>query len=701
MRHYSRQTLASYAFFDNARRSGNPPQHALVPLALPFLNGKAGEQFKPDVLASSLQQMFGPNFTAYSVEGLSKGLLDEGYIRSEDAHKDGAIFLYTDKVNDLNVEKSVSDAEADIDLILVEFHDYLYATTPIVKLTYTDDQWRDMFISWATTLDVSDKQGLQSWIDGFIAGEKKLSVNLDGNMDVEEKFFGIDRHLLVIFASFAKWLDANRADLFAKLATLAEIGFLIDLVSELREPVRGRPTKITLSVVLDGPVILDVLGLMGAGRKAAAVAMLKLCGKNSIPIIALHHSVEEARDIVRAVINKAAPARHGLVADTLKQDRLAERRAMKFLATPDQEIKAAGIQIINSDVTTSHTATERFSDTVIQDLAARLPYQDGYVGNRRTRDAKSVGFVMRRRNGHYTSDMFDSRYVMLTRSVALSKGAESYIKRNISDVPNYAVPPVLEVRHFSTMFLLAFGTSDGEEISRGELLSSCERVMKTSPKLMKKVRETVEQLSLFTKEELDAVMMDPVALFEVTTVTGNDPEVVSVDTAEALVRVIHEAAAKNERIQHQKELRNRTKLHNHTVAGLKQEREAAKLTAATTNMALQKNQLEADATARVLINDAYAEARILWGVVIGVVLVLSVLAVANLFLDTQNLPLAIRIAFVAAALILACYTLANRLIDQFSFLSLRRRIRAWRVNMKLRKLPSGLVSNAIQTLRAD
>lgn len=700
-RQYSRQTLASYALFDNARRNGRPPQHALVPLVLPFLAGKAGQQFKPDALAQSLQQIFGPNFTGYSAEALSKGLCDEGYLREESGGQEGAVFFFTEKVSELNVDESVSEAEGDIDTILVEFFDFLTATAPLIKLNYNLDEWKDLFIRWATTVDISDKDGLREWVDGFIANEKKGKVSLEGNMEVEERFFGIDRHIVVLFASFAKWLYFNRSDLFAKLVTLAEIGFLIDLVSELREPVRGAPKTINLTVVLDGPVVLDALGLMGAGRQQAAKSMLELCSKNGIKVIVLQHSVEEAREIVRAVLAKAAPARYGLVADTLRQDRLAERRATNFLSKPDQDVQSLGIQILNADINSSYVAKSHFDDATVKDLAGRLPYFDGFMGQRRLRDAKSVGFVMRRRSGHYTSDMYDARYLMLTRSVSLALGSRSYIAKNLAEVPTYAVPPVLEVRHFSTMFLLAFGTSDGEKISRGELLSSCEMVLKTSPRLLKKVRDTVEQLSLFTKEELDAVMMDPVALYEVTTVTGNDPEVVSIDTAEALARIMREAAAKDERIRHQKEFRRTSEQHIQDLAKIQDERESARLAAATSNLHLQNNHSEARGAAKVLLDAWYGEARFIWAAVVVGVFALSALAVTGVFIDIVSASLWIRIAVAASILLLAVYTLGNRLIDKFSFLNFRKFIRRSVVNAKLKQLPEGLLSSAISELRDD
>ena len=669
---------------------------------LPFIVGRGGQQFKPDVLSVSLQQIFGANFTSYSAEALSKGLLDDGYIRHESDGPDGAIFYYTDKINDLNVDQSVSQAEADIDVLMDEFDAFLKASSPIFSISYTGEQWRDMFVLWSTTVDVSDKDGLQAWVDKFISGEKKAKVSLDGVNDVEERFLGLDRHVVVLFASYAKWLSEHRYDLFSKVATLAEIGFLIDLVSELREPVRGRPQKIHLSVVVDGPVLLDLMGLMGLGRRSAALSMLKICSDHKIPVIALQHSIQEASEIVKTVLAKAAPARFGMVADTLKSDRLAEKRAMDFISKPDQELKKLDVQIVNAELNVSFSAKQTFTDEMVFDLASRLPYSDGSVSHRRTRDAKSVGFVMRRRGGHHTSDMYDARYILLTRSAALARSASSYVARNLDDVPSYAVPPVLELRHFSTMSLLAFGTADGESISRGELLASCERMLQTSPKLIKRVRETVEQLSLFSSEQLDAVMMDPIALYEVVTATGNDPEVISATTAEALAKIIHEAAAKDERIRHEKEMRETAEAHVEEVNQLTMEAEQAKLSAATSALALKRTKAEADRSAVVLLSDWYGEAKTQWSAVVVLTVLVSLLAVTNVFVDGAiKMPLYMRLIIAGCVLISAAYAAANRLIEKFSLLSLRKYLRKRVVDKHIAKMPEGSLKSAIEELRDD
>ncbi|NGM49006.1 hypothetical protein G5B46_05240 [Caulobacter sp. 602-2] len=697
-RQYARQTLASYALFDNARQRGQSPQHALVPLVLPFLIGKSGQQFLPDALATSLQPIFGSQFTAYAAEALSLGLLAEGYLREGARNGDGALYFYTEKVDELRVDESVLEAERDISIIIEEFLQFLEATSPIFRAEYNFEEWKNLFIQWATNVDVNDKDELKIWVDSIVDGNKKERLSISGNMDAEERFFGIDKHIVVLFASFSQWLSRERIDLFAKVATLAEIGFLMDLVSELRDPVKPAPQKIDLTVVFDGPLLLDAVGLMGVGRAQAASSVLSLCKKHGIGVVALQHSIEEAKEIVQAVLGKAPGQRYGMVADTIRGNIVSERRASNFVAKPDQEVKGLGIQILNANILSSIQSKEIFNDSEIERFASGLPYYESMVGNRKARDAKSIAYIIRRRGGNYTSDAFSSKFLFLTRSSVLVRYSDVYCRRKVDGWPSYAIPPAVEMRHFSTLFLLAYGTSEGERISRGELLSSCELVLKTSPLVIKRVRETVEQLSLFSTEQLDAVMGDPVALREITIATGNDPEVVTAENASEVARIIREAAAKDERLKAQRERLAVSIRHEEAMGAALADSERARLDAAKAGLQLQRGAVEARETAAVLIGQWHREADSYWLIVTILFCAISITAMASVFLNSIQINIYVKVFVWICVSAIAIYSLSNRIIENFSILSLRKIIRTRVVASRAASLPQGGVRENVEIL---
>ena len=65
----SRQTLARYAFFEQARQSNNYSgvADALLPLVLPGISGRANTIFSADTLSKELAPLFGTDLVTNSL----------------------------------------------------------------------------------------------------------------------------------------------------------------------------------------------------------------------------------------------------------------------------------------------------------------------------------------------------------------------------------------------------------------------------------------------------------------------------------------------------------------------------------------------------------------------------------------------------------------------------------------------------------
>jgi len=679
-RPYARQTLASYAFFEEARRRGQPLQYALLPLILPFIAGKAGSHFSPDSLSREMQQLFGGGFNSYAAESLAPTLERTGYIKREADGASGAVFLYTDKVNDLTVESSALRGEEDVDEIIDVFRDFLDVTKPLVRFSKSNDEWRSLFVQWATSVD-TNKVNLESWIDGLIASERRESLKLTENKEPEERFADIDRHIVVLFASFVKFLSRERRDLFDRVCVLVEIGLIIDLISDLRAPMGGPPKNITLTVVLDGPVLLDAVGLSGEGRRLAASTLIKFCRDNSIKVITLQHCVAEAKEIVSATLATESSWRGGDFADALRGDPRMEAQARKFASSTDQELKKRNIEILSASQIGSFNAKAAFDDSLEREFAAKLPYQDVNITQRRLRDAKSIAFVMRRRNGRLTSDLFVAGYALVTRSPVLANFASRFVKRKIDDYPDYAVAPAVELRHFSTLFMLAFGSGLGAPVSRGELLSSCERVLRTSPDMVRKVRDTMHQLELFSPEELEALMNDPVAIHEITAVTAGDPAVVGAENAAALALAIRNAAAKEAELRRRASEKELAARHDHEMKAVREvalssQREAELATQALSEhmQIIESNKSELNMLIESIYDDCQARAKTYWQMLAVVFTIISAVALLELFADASNFPLAVRVVILVCVVGVAAYSWASRVFEGFSLFRLKERV---------------------------
>ncbi len=680
MRH-TRQALVSYALFEGARRRGKPIQYALLPLILPSIAGKSGESFSSEDLSNNLKQLFGDAFSTYDAESLVPILEVEGYLNRE-ADEDGrAAFTYAESVNSIDIDESIVSAENDVNSIIEEFLTFLDATKPLIKFTFSLEEWKTQFIQWSTSVDTADAKGFQAWIDELVSSEAKPSLKLSGNQEPEERFVGLDRHVIVLFASYVQWLAENKNPLFEKILSLVEIGLVLDLVTAIRQPVKTKAREISLAAVLDGPILLNAQGLSGAGSKEAATALIKLCVKNGIKVITLQHCVDEAREVVKAVLDNPSGERTGLLADAIRIEARLEGAARRFIATPDKIIRDLGVEIVNASQISNFQEKSTFSDDLISEFADRLPYSAFSNQKRKRRDAQSIGFVMRRRGGKTTSDLYNCKYVFVTKSAVLAKFSGRFVSQKVQDYPEYAVPPGIEARHFSTMFLLNFGTDLGESVSRGELLSSCERVLRTSPEMIRKVREAMDQLSLFPPDELEALLNDPVALSEVTAVTGNDPAVVSVENASALAEIIKVSAAKNERINrakaekelvdnHGREIRDIEAREQRRISEERARAEKASDQAVAAMAVANAREVEIRKFADLLYEQSVKSAKWKWRLVAIIFTSISSIAVLEIFLDKTSIPIYLRIIIAVCLLLVATYSWASRVARHFSLSSL-------------------------------
>jgi hypothetical protein len=92
----TRQTLARYAFFEQARQSTtySGVADALLPLVLPGISGKANTIFSADALSKELAPLFGTDLVINVAESMVEPLARAGYLKSVYSEADGSVYIY-------------------------------------------------------------------------------------------------------------------------------------------------------------------------------------------------------------------------------------------------------------------------------------------------------------------------------------------------------------------------------------------------------------------------------------------------------------------------------------------------------------------------------------------------------------------------------------------------------------------------------
>ena len=536
----TRQTMARYAFFEQARQSTtySGVTDALLPLVLPGISGKANTIFSADALSKELAPLFGPDLVINIAESMVEPLARAGYLKNVYSEADGSIYKYTDKCNSIPVSSSFSDAERDLASITAALMDYVSVSRPLKPIEESPVVLREKFVDWITTIDTV------ALSDSSVKSPAKGNATkaTDGTNNISDQ-------LAILFPSFVSWLSRERENIFQKVLTLNELGLVIDLVSEIRVPTTRSKKKINLIAILDSRIILELLGLYGTASRDSIKRLLEMCKSYGVTVITLVHLVDEIKEITYNVIQSPGSTYPGSVNEAIQRHPEIREIARRVQASPDYHIREAGVMIVPYTQIHEKRAEQFFSEKNIREFTDLLPYDKTKI-NMAKRDAWSLAYAVRRQNGSHSSQVYDSRCVILTRSPLFISASRKYLRSDAVGYPAYAVIPIMELRHFSTMFMMSFGSEVTRTVIRSELVASCDRVVHASPDLTRRIRSVLGKMQSLPEGQLDAALADPTTLAEFALVTGNDPSVVTADNSAALLEVMRTAARKDEELRH-------------------------------------------------------------------------------------------------------------------------------------------------------
>ena len=525
----SRQIFASYAFFEQSKYDAGIPIQALVPFILPSIAGKGGTMFTANELSVSIQELFGPEAARPIADSMLDPLIAAGYVRRDMAIRHEAIYFYTDLANEIPVDASISYAEQDLDEIIVVLLDYISVTPFVEPLSFKTDELKSRFFEWVTKLDLS-----------------RLSRAAQNN-DSTPHNIPIGGGLDLLFSSFVRWAQKENDLIFDKIVKFTEIGLVIDLVSELRVPTR-RTKNVSLTVILDTRLLLEMLGLYGQAAKNSIKRLLDLCRRYGVSVTTLVHLVDEVREITYNAINNPDLGGIDSVNEAMRMHPEVKLVVKGVHAGPDNLIRKEGVTIVPWKQMHDHNAEQLFTTSDIDKFSDLLPY-DKSKPNTARRDAQSLAYAVRRQNGAHTSNVYESKCIILTRSPRFINTARQYLKNNC-DYPTYAVIPLMEFRHFSAMFMLSYGLDAARPVVRSELMAACDRVIRVSPGLTQRIRSVMKRWENVPTEQIEAALEDPLLLSELALATSNDPSLVTVSNGKAIYEIFRSAGQKEAEMRH-------------------------------------------------------------------------------------------------------------------------------------------------------
>jgi hypothetical protein len=347
------------------------------------------------------------------------------------------------------------------------------------------------------------------------------------------------------------------------LERLAAVGFLFRVADEMGSPTRRRRTD--LKVVVDGPLLLDLLGTSGSIRAASVRDVFESLKDLGATIATFAHCVEEAKSVLTTILRAAPRDRYGPTGDAIRKGAVHENVLRSLLQAFDLSVRSQGVQIL-SDTIDSYPNKHQFFDAERSaDVEKIINWHDEDNDIARYRDADTTVLTIRRREAHRTSDIFDSKYVCVTSNNTFAAS----VRRHLLETHYYnahQIPPVVTLKELAARTWIEIGSADRDRlrIPRSQLLLSCDKSLRLNRRVVERAKAHLARVNPDQLKQFELLLEVPRSARALMDATLNNEKYVTGDNVELLVEAAVEAAgrevAKKER---DRRIKDTSKLKGH------------------------------------------------------------------------------------------------------------------------------------------
>lgn len=530
------------AAVDEARRTGEGPFRAISPIFRLALEPQRNQILNVSNAVAVLTPILGENFTEHTLEAFIPQLVSLKWLVEERAQPSLAAYRVPIDLPALDQEVAVEASELKLIRLFAAFQEFLESYAPLLKNNMDKQEFSWLLFRWATSLDGSDKQAIRAEADRLNSGGKSSIKN--AFLDETQRFSKINKSTSVEFAGFVKWLSKHKRIELADIASLTELGLAIEFIDELRRTSDAKKLINSTVFVLDAPVLLDALGLSGPARRSSIDRCLKVATKNGGRLATLTHCLEEVSEILKAVLDRPDYRRFGLTGDALRANPELSSRASEVMKQPDRAAKLAGIEVLHFD-RKSPLSANCFPDELIDRFRNTATWHDLYKSEQRERDAYSIAYIMRRRNGRFDSDIMENAFVFVTRNSTFTSFSDIFVKRHLS-VPDYAFGPAMETKTLAALVWLRFGSIDTEDLPQINLISACDRILSTNGELLRRAEKRIKEFK--DDDAANALLSSQQAVLDLVIAVGGSPDVLDGADGDQLIRAFTVSAEEKGRL---------------------------------------------------------------------------------------------------------------------------------------------------------
>lgn len=541
---------------------------ALIPFLEPVLAAMNGTIFDGGLLSLGVQKIYGWRFNKDVAESFTGRLLAKGYLKRQA----GAVFT-------VSFQPAADDDENQIEIVQVldrivdDFEKFPPKVTDLFQFSLDRESLKDILIRFLVSFDAFTEEAFALHVERIRLGMANQAV-LDR---LEEGGRTLSREEQYLCARFVHDLVKNKSEFVPHLARLASIGLLTEVVEDFVKPT-GETKKSDLTLILDTPVALDLLGLSGKEACediANVVTSLRGIGCN---VIVLPVSVEEMSRNLQSMLSQPLSARHGPTHSALMKNEINEDFVRSVIRDPERALQQVGVTVRPIDLTTTPSQTKFFDKATYDDFFAGIRWKVDSV-DAREHDATCAALTMRLRAGHKSADPLTSRFVFVTTNPIFVDYARDFCRKNRM-INDRQTPPVIIKRELAMTAWLRTGLVRDDakakqvDIPRGHLIASCERVLRPRKEVLKAVHDKLKEFDPERAQQFELLLSDQRSVERLMDETLGLERLATTANPQMLLEEMRNATANEVRSEYERKARVAAQRHGQEKRELKEAHEA-------------------------------------------------------------------------------------------------------------------------------
>ncbi|MDH5831709.1 hypothetical protein QFW80_14395 [Luteimonas sp. M1R5S18] len=283
--------LSAFALVQEEYEKSGDPIRGLRPIFAPLLVEKKGEHYRPDLFAEEFSKTYGIQMSSFVASALADRLVEIGLLADGPARR------------------------TERDYVVAQFE-----WAPEIVGEEEIDEVLELFSEWAGTklAGIGKIQESSQLADAFlerVARPEFVSIFVDEDTDKKKgrlrRLLGLrsltrdlpdDKSLDYLVSEFVLTCAERAPEVFLVIARIAQGALMADAVAGLAAPPSSAMPDPPLRVVLDGPLIMDLLDLNTPEQRVYATDLLEMIRAAGLRAAVFDHSLEEARLTIRSTI---------------------------------------------------------------------------------------------------------------------------------------------------------------------------------------------------------------------------------------------------------------------------------------------------------------------------------------------------------------------------------------------------------------